>query len=833
MRLTTLLTSALVLIVLCFGAVSGRVLIDEAGGYLRVRDAVAAAHLAELILAASTQLSFERGPVNSALGSSLPLPSERREKLDHARAATDQALDAAILAIAGTHTLDDAEIARSLTSARESLKRARATIDGLLARPLASRAGTEISGAIDGMISLISGFAPALNVVETTMTKTDPRLTGLISAARLATEVREYAGQLGSVFTAALVAQRPLTQIESARFERISGHLDSLHEQLWLAYAKSGPSREIAAALSDADRIYFGAGRSIAENLKGENRYDNPSAMTPAAFAAIYVPDMLCLVTLRDTIIKNMVGRIEDRLATSAISLAVMGAALVVAAAVILALSLGMRAQLVQPLHALTHAIDGFARRNYKIDMPRGVVIHEIKRMEEAVESLKRVSIAAEQSEARIAYMARHDALTGAGNRLLLHENMKRLLEAPSQLGRCAVICIDLDRFKQVNDTLGHPAGDALLCEVAARLRDLAGPNDTVARHGGDEFVILLANVDGEDEACRIGHKIIETLSGPYDLAGYIAVVGASAGIAVEDIVAAELEILLRKADLALYRAKQEGSGNVRLFKPEMDNHAKQRHHIELSLRGALSKNEFELHFQPQLSFPQRRITGFEALIRWKRGGQDVILPSSFINVAEDIGEILPIGAWVLREACREAVRWPGNLSVAVNVSAIQFMRGDILGDVMAALRESKLSPARLELEITETILLQKQAAIFDTLRNLRMLGVRIALDDFGTGYSSLGYLRDFPLDKLKIDRSFVAGLEETRQGTALVGAIIGIGRALGIRVCAEGVETEQQLAWLALEGCHEFQGYLFGRPRPANELPAFFDDFRSNSAAA
>jgi diguanylate cyclase (GGDEF)-like protein/PAS domain S-box-containing protein len=432
-------------------------------------------------------------------------------------------------------------------------------------------------------------------------------------------------------------------------------------------------------------------------------------------------------------------------------------------------------------------------------------------------------------AEAQIMHMARHDALTNLPNRLLFREKME---EALARGEKFAVLFIDLDRFKSVNDTLGHPVGDALLCEVTKRLQLAVRGVDTVARLGGDEFAIIQIGARPTD-ATELAARIIESIAEPFDISGHQVVIGTSLGIAIAPTDGSEPDQLLRNADMALYRAKSEGRGIYHFFQPEMDAQMQARRSLELDLRKALLAGEFELYYQPLVDLASDKISGFEALVRWNHPERGVIGPDDFIPVAEEIGLIVPIGDWVLKQACRDAVTWPNNLTVAVNLSAVQFRNPTLALSVVGALGTSGLSASRLELEITETVLLQDNKAVLDVLHQIRELGVRISMDDFGTGYSSLSYLRSFPFDKIKIDRSFIRELGKKNDCVAIIRAVTRLGRSLGMITTAEGVETKEQLEILRKEGCTQVQGYLYSPPRPIAEIPALIKKFRSRPFAA
>jgi diguanylate cyclase (GGDEF)-like protein/PAS domain S-box-containing protein len=438
------------------------------------------------------------------------------------------------------------------------------------------------------------------------------------------------------------------------------------------------------------------------------------------------------------------------------------------------------------------------------------------------------------KAEARIAYMAHHDGLTDLANRELYQDRLKQALEQ-SQPGnkRVAVLCIDLDLFKNVNDSFGHPIGDRLLRLVADRLRSQVRGNNLAARLGGDEFAIILASDVSPNDASDFADRLIKTLSAGYDIDGVEVVIGASIGIALSPGDGDTSEELMRNADMALYRAKSEGGGVHHFFEREMDRQAQKRRDLELDLRRAFANGEFELHYQPLVDLAADRISGFESLLRWRHPEKGMISPADFIPVAEDIGLIVSLGEWVLREACTEAVKWPADVKVAVNLSPVQFRSRNLVQVVISALAHSGLSPTRLELEITESLFLAETEANLAILHQLRELGVSISMDDFGTGYSSLSYLRSFPFDKIKIDRSFVKDLAERSDCVAIVRAISGLGRSLNITTTAEGVETTDQLDWLRAEGCNEVQGFLFSAAKPAAEVAQLLLKFGQRASKA
>ena len=438
-----------------------------------------------------------------------------------------------------------------------------------------------------------------------------------------------------------------------------------------------------------------------------------------------------------------------------------------------------------------------------------------------------------QQAQEQISHMARHDALTNLPNRTLFREQLEQALRLVKRSDQLAVLCLDLDHFKEINDSLGHPIGDALLMEVGCRLGECVTDHDTVARLGGDEFAIVQFCKDCDPSAVALlASHIVERISEPYTIGGHQLVIGVSIGISLAPEDGKNPDELLKKADLALYRAKADGRGTYRYFETGMDARAQARRMLELDLRAALPRKEFEVYYQPIRDIACDKVVAFEALVRWNHPLRGMISPMSFIPLAEETGLILQLGDWVLRQACTDATRWPEEVCVAVNLSPVQFKNPNLVSQVKAALDRSSLAPHRLELEITESVLLQNSEATLAVLHELRAFGVRISLDDFGTGYSSLSYLRSFPFDKIKIDRSFVTELATRDDSMAIVRAVTGLGKSLGIVTTAEGVETEAQFELLRREGCTQVQGYLFSQPRPVAEVEAMLAKAPERSVA-
>jgi len=424
---------------------------------------------------------------------------------------------------------------------------------------------------------------------------------------------------------------------------------------------------------------------------------------------------------------------------------------------------------------------------------------------------------------AQIQHLAAHDPLTDLPNRILFEKHLADVQARAQRREKIGVLCIDLDHFKNVNDELGHAAGDAALKIASRILIECVGEGDIVARVGGDEFVVIAGHLEHSEDAALLARRIVEKISEPMEIEGRRVLIGASVGIAIAPLDGEDGYSLLKRADLAMYRAKSEGRGAYNFYEAELDAALQVRRNFETSLRDALLNDEFRLVFQPLLNLDSQRVCEFEALLRWQHPERGLLGPAAFIPAAEESGLIVPIGEWVLRHACRAAMDWPKQISLAVNLSPAHFKKGrNLVKHVKSALEAAALAPTRLELEITESVLLADDECALHTLHELKQLGVRIALDDFGTGYSSLSYLRRFPFDKIKIDRSFVHGCENSADGLAIVKAVIALGRSLGMATTAEGVETDAQLEIIHAQGCTEAQGFLFSKPLPAKAAKEF-----------
>lgn len=424
------------------------------------------------------------------------------------------------------------------------------------------------------------------------------------------------------------------------------------------------------------------------------------------------------------------------------------------------------------------------------------------------------------EREDRISHIALHDALTGLPNRNYYRDQLDIALKRCGDEGLVAVFYLDLDNFKSVNDTLGHPVGDGLLRQVAARMESVLD-NHIIARLGGDEFAILVDGADSVDAITSIAERLEKSFAESFQFDGHMMPTTTSIGIAVAPHDGDTSDLLMKNADLALYRAKQEGKGQYHYFEQEMDELARQRRETEIDLKLAIENGQFELYYQPLFNTQQHKINGFEALIRWNHPEKGMVPPIEFIPLAEETGLIVQIGEWVIKEACHQAAHWPEHIRVAVNISPVQFRTKGLHAVLIQALSQSGLAPERLELEITESLLIDNVEDTLKSLHSLREMGVRVALDDFGTGYSSLSYLRSFPFDKIKIDQSFIVDILSDKGSAAIVQAITGLAAALGMETIAEGVERNEQAEMLRRNGCDNIQGYLLSKPVPISDVNA------------
>ncbi len=496
-----------------------------------------------------------------------------------------------------------------------------------------------------------------------------------------------------------------------------------------------------------------------------------------------------------------------------------------------LALPLGLRACWSSPINGADDRVLGtFA---FYFGEPRGPSDRE-RNIVETCTNLCSIALEQDETRRRLHRIAYYDSVTGLPNRVAFQQRVAEEIGAPAQAGcETALFSIDLDDFKRINDTLGHPAGDELLAQAARRLSAELAPDEMVARIGGDEFAVMQPHVRTLAEIQRLAERLLDALAKPFEIAGEPIQIGGSIGIARAPTDGPDLTALLKCSDVALYDAKGAGRRQYRLFDPAVFERELKRRETERDLREALDRDQFEVHYQPFVDLESGRTVGFEALVRWNHPRRGLVPPLEFIPLAEKAGLIIELGALVLRKACAQAARWPKEMRIAVNLSPLQLQSPGFALSVLRTLNQSKLSPRRLELEITEGVLLSDNPATRCALDNLKHLGVAIAIDDFGTGYSALSYLRAFPIDRIKIDRSFVRDIHTKQDARSIIRAVLGLAGDLGIKTTAEGIETERQLAWLAEAGCDDAQGYLFSKPQAASDLAGYFETGPKREALA
>jgi diguanylate cyclase (GGDEF)-like protein len=491
-----------------------------------------------------------------------------------------------------------------------------------------------------------------------------------------------------------------------------------------------------------------------------------------------------------------------------------------------------------QAVYARENAIDMLAKAdtlqallNDKVKIAQATSVNQINMLQHVNAKLVVSSIEAhkvadqiETTKVELHYLAHHDALTALPNRMLLQDRINQAIELARRSGtQLAVMFLDLDRFKHINDSLGHAVGDLLLQSVARSLLGCVRHSDTISRQGGDEFVVLLPSIEHAADAALSAQKILLALALPHQVDGHVLHVSVSVGVSIYPYDGEDAETLIKSADTAMYCAKESGRNNYKFFEAEMNARAVLRHSVEVSLRLALERDEFVLHYQPKVNLHTDTIVGVEALIRWQHPERGLLLPAHFVSIAEDCGLILPIGRWVLREACRQAQAWreaglPA-LTIAVNTSALEFRAKDFIENIRVTLEQTFMDASQLEIELTESVLMRDAISTDCVLHALVDMGIKLAVDDFGTGYSSLSYLRRFPVETLKIDQSFVEHLSSSSDDASMISAVINMGKSLKKRIIAEGVETADQCAFLIAQQCDEGQGYFFGRPMSAAEL--------------
>jgi diguanylate cyclase (GGDEF)-like protein len=765
-----------------------------------------------MLFNAADRLSAVLPLVGGLLIKDTPADAAGLQRVADAQAAFD---NAAVLVRVRLAELSSLKVDKQLSIIRE-VRASRQSWDertqAMLRLPRAARDPEFFQQFILGFDPMFESLDSVLDLGDMAAKHEDGLTTDLLDLARQSWLTRVLMADRTGPVIAAVVAGRPLDAGVLERAAQAHGRLIMRWTSIDALTERLPPLPELTAVLAaahtaaaDFDLLH---GRVVEAGRVG-----NAYPISAPGYGERSSATGKVIVKIRDVALQAARNRATVMRQTAAASVtAVAIVMLLIAAGTVTVLALLGR-RIVSPLLSMTKVVGSLAARKFDVAIPAMTQTDEIGGMAAALEALRQSAITAERAEAQISHMARHDALTGLANRVLLQECLDHAV-AMSHRGRnCAVLCLDLDRFKAVNDTFGHPAGDLLLQSVAERLRACVREIDVVSRLGGDEFTILMSNTDGPIGAGALAQRIIRSLCEPFDLGGQIVSIGASVGIALAPQDARSAVHLLKSADTALYSAKAAGRGTFRYFEQDMDNHLHARFAMERDLREAIRDESLELVYQPIYDVAHHALCAFEALLRWRHSERGLIASADFISLAEETGLIVPIGAWALRNACLQAAHWPAHVKLAVNLSAAQFKGGALVQIVSDALAESGLPATRLELEITESVVLMQSKEMFATLHTLRDLGAGIAMDDFGTGHSSLGNLRRFPFDKIKIDQSFVQDLCADAEALAIVRTMIELGRSLNIATTAEGVETEAQLAQLQREGCTQVQGYLLSRP--------------------
>jgi diguanylate cyclase (GGDEF)-like protein len=671
----------------------------------------------------------------------------------------------------------------------------------------------------------------ALLKAEREVTEREPRVGLIIKNPRVANEMREAAGQRSTILSRFAGTGIRLDEDARERVSELTGAVHLSWDRLRRLSRQAENVPKLDEAIASIGSAFIEQGEPIYAQMAAAARTGTSPPMGLLAWRTWTVKMLTTILAARDAPIAQALDDLDElrSAAERNLHVTILGTVCLLLAFGTLGFTLERR--VLKPVKLLTEKLDlDRSQGNTTEDLD---VIAKYSFRTDEIGALARALDGRRRYENEIAHLASHDALTGLPNRTLFRDELKRRIANCSRQGeRVAVLCLDLDRFKPVNDTLGHAAGDELLQQVARRIASCIKAGDLAARLGGDEFGVIQPRVEDEGDVSALAERIVQSLSVPYDVAGHRVTVGVSVGIAIGAGANSTCDELVHQADLALYRVKGDGRQSFSFYHQDMDARAEIRRKLEIDLHEAIEKQQFEVHFQPSIRLNDNTVTGFEALLRWRHPDRGMISPAEFIPIAEDTGLINQIGQWVLTEACKQAASWPLHMSVAVNLSPVQFKQPTLPLQVLSALSKSGLEPARLELEITEAVLLKDTDSTHDTLRQLRNIGVRIALDDFGTGYSSLSYLSRFPFDKIKIDRSFVNDMSARSDAFSIVRAITSLGVDLGMTVTAEGVETEEQLAHLRTVCCTEVQGFLFSRPRAARDLDQFLTGAQLSGAA-
>jgi diguanylate cyclase (GGDEF)-like protein len=776
-------------------------------------------------------LALERGVYNQILVSSEIKPGEVEALVGPRVIMTNGVFRDTESALSALPSNLSEPINAFVQKAKSEVHIGRAELENGLAQHSASDRIAKTTRVFSRFVTAAGFIDEALLRAEGAVTDRAPRIGLIIKNPRVANEMREAAGQRSTILSGFVGTGIRLDETARDKVSELTGAVHLAWDRLRRLSRQPGNAPKLDDAIAYIESTFMGEGEPIYAQMAAAAREGSRPPMDFLAWRAWTVKMLTNILTARDAPIAQALEDLENLRTVAVRDVRLTILATILSLVILGAVEFTLERRVFRPVEILAEKLD--FDRSPAATADDHEVIRKYGSRKDEIGALARALDGRRRYENEIEHLARHDGLTNLPNRALFRDELKRALANCGRDGeRVAVLCLDLDRFKPVNDTLGHAAGDELLQQVAMRLSSCARAGDLAARLGGDEFGVIQPRLTDEGDAGALAARIVQALSDPYDVAGHRVTIGTSVGIAIGTGADSTPDDLLHQADLALYRVKAEGRQSFSFYHPDMDARAETRRKLELDLQEAFEKQQFELHFQPIIRLEDNTVTAFEALLRWRHPERGMIPPAEFIPIAEDTGLINEIGHWVLTEACKQAAAWPPHISVAVNLSPVQFKQSTLTLQVVNALSKSGLLPSRLELEITEAVLLKDTESTQDTLSQLRDVGVRIALDDFGTGYSSLSYLSRFQFDRIKIDRSFISNMCDQNDALSIVRAITVLGADLGMLVTAEGVESEEQLAYLRTVCCTEVQGFLFSRPRPAKELNAFLSGTDIRGAA-
>jgi len=776
-------------------------------------------------------MALERGLYNQLLVSPEIQPGDIEALVRQRVSMTDGVFRDTEVALSALPLTLSEPIGNLIQTAKSAVNSGRTGFANGLVQPFSSERLVATDAMLSRFLSAGRLIDEALLIAERDVTDREPRTGLIIKNPRLANEMREAAGQRSTILSRFAGTGIKLDDGTREKVSELTGAIHLSWDRLRRLSKQAENAPKLDEAIAHIDSTFIKQGEPLYAKMAEAARSGNKPPMDLLAWRAWTIEMLTSILAARDAPIAQAQTDLEAHRAATVndILLTILGTVFLLSILAFVGFTLERR--VLRPIELLTGKLDLAQSQPDAFD-DQDVIAKYSSRTDE-IGALARALDKRRRYENEIAHLARHDVLTNLPNRALFRDVLKRAFANRSREGeQVAVLCLDLDRFKPVNDTLGHAVGDELLRQVAQRLSSCVRAGDLAARLGGDEFGIIQSRVEDEGDASALAERVVQSLSGPYDVCGHRVIVGVSVGVAIAAGATGSPDELVHQADLALYRVKADGRQSFSFYHQDMDARVESRRKLEMDLHEAIEKQQFAVHFQPTIRLDDNSVAGFEALLRWKHPERGMVSPAEFIPIAEETGLINEIGQWVLMEACKQAAMWPPHMSVAVNLSPVQFRQTTLPLQIMSALSKSGMEPSRLELEITEAVLLKDSESTQETLRQLRDIGVRIALDDFGTGYSSLSYLSRFQFDKIKIDRSFVNDMNTRNDALSIVRAITSLGTDLGMTVTAEGVETEEQLAQLRNVRCTEVQGFYFSKPKAASDLNEFLSGAKMSGAA-